>query len=108
MSHQPHRPCYGQIVRRRRVYVLVLAAVMALPAVARGAGNAYLTTGASPGAVRAFDISSSGLLGAMAPASVPAVNNSRGITLTPDGRTLYVTGDGPSVGAIGIYRVDAA
>jgi 6-phosphogluconolactonase (cycloisomerase 2 family) len=89
-----------------RGLALLATAIVAVaaPASAQAAGNAYVTNVASPGIVRGFDYGSAGLLAPMAPASAGAVNDSRHVAVTPDGRHLYVTGlDGSGGGAVSIY-----
>ena len=79
--------------------VATVSVALAAPPAASAAGNAYVTNDAIPGAVRALDYGSAGLLAPMSPAGVAAPDSPHAAAVTPDGRTLYATGGGDQVRA---------
>ena len=67
---------------------LALLAILALPALAAGARNAYVTN--FDDTVSQFDVGAGGALAAKSPATVPAGNAPRGVAVSPDGKSAYV------------------
>ncbi len=77
----------------RNVAVLGAALLLALPALARAAPNAYVSNFADDD-VSQFNLLASGGLVPNSPATVGAGNGPQGIAVSPDGNSLYVANAG--------------